>query len=176
MNRNSRLRSAPSVSFPVGRSRFQGQCLAAIWLLGALAVVLWWAQAAIHAWQLSLALALLAGGGMLSWRHWARAPMGTLHWREQQWHFSPGAATTADIGDDPVEPLDDLQVVLDLQSVLLLRCAVPGQWRGPWGGQWFWLARRDDPVRWHALRRAAFARAGTGNPDKNPAIGRARSA
>ena len=71
---------------------------------------------------------------------------------------------------------DRLDVVLDLQSVLLLRSTAQGRWCARREGQWFWLESRNAPARWNALRRAVFARKSESNTNKNPVSGQARGA
>ena len=141
------MRNAPSVSFPVGRSRFEGRLLLAVGLAGGAALGLWQVQAAVPmGWGAASLMLWLMGAG-LAWRRWRATPAGRLHWREGGWFFE--ASDSASL-EDP-RPLARLRVALDLQQVLLLEA--PGGMP-----RWLWLARADDPVHWQALRHAVHAR------------------
>lgn len=148
------MHNAPSVSFPVGRSRFYGALLAAAWALAALTGAVWWMQARTDALHLAAWFGVWALAGALAWRNWQRAPAGMLRWQDRQWRFMPAAAAHAG------QPLAGVQVVLDLQHVLLLRveAADPDVKPASPGSAWLWLARRDDPPHWYALRRAVHDR------------------
>ncbi|WP_225784060.1 hypothetical protein [Xenophilus sp. Marseille-Q4582] len=143
------MRSAPSVSFPVGRSRFEGGLLLALGLAGGAALALWMAQAVAPAGWKAGALAGWLAGCAWAWRQWRATPVGRLDWREEGWFWArAGEGAASEPSPLPAPP----RVVLDLQHVLLLQA--PG-----FAPRWFWLARRDDPACWNALRRAAHARA-----------------
>ncbi|AMO22107.1 hypothetical protein GCM10027034_24050 [Ramlibacter solisilvae] len=147
------MHNAPSVNYPVGRSRLQGALLAAAWTAGALAVAGW-------AWQVQPApgravpalLAVLLAGAFAA-RRWIRGPRGVLAWDGQFWCWT--------VGDTALQAHPE--VVLDLQQAILLRL---GAGRG---AQWLWLERRAAPARWDDLRRAVYARARTeGLPGAQP--------
>ncbi|WP_038208320.1 hypothetical protein [Xenophilus azovorans] len=138
------MHSAPSVSYPVGRSRFAAGLFAALWLAGAACAGLWLHQnpadpARAAALATALALTALAAVHALG-----RVPPSPLAWDGAYWHLgTDGAAmrmATAAAG-------------LDLQGVLLLRLAEPGQ-----APRWLWLERGWAPERWNALRRAVYCR------------------
>jgi toxin CptA len=138
------MHSAPSVSFPVARSRLAARMLAACWLAGAVATGLYLTQSPA---SLSRALALagwLAAGGLVAARGWLASPRGTLAWDGEAWTWSDGAPPRT----------GSIDVALDLQTLLLLR------WSG--GGtapRWLWAERAHDAGRWDALRRAVYSRA-----------------
>jgi hypothetical protein len=133
------MHSAPSVTYPVGRSRLAGWLCLAAWLLGASVVALWAWQAGEPGWRQALALAALAAAGLWSLRRWVQSPAGELAWDGRAWNWA-GGGTVA--------------VCLDLQSLVLLR------WQGEAGSaQWLWLERSLSPGRWDALRRAVYSRA-----------------
>ena len=140
------MRNAPSVSFPVGRSRFEGALLLALGLSGGAVLLLWAHQAVVSAIWLAGVGAAWWVGGVWARRRWRASPIGRLQWREGAWFF---AALDSPHSGDPAA-LPQLRVALDLQQVLLLE--LPG-----FAPRWLWLARRDDPQNWNALRRAVHA-------------------
>lgn len=172
---------APSVSYPVGRSRFLGWCLLS-WLLFAAGLL---TLAALHAWGRSSPDVGLRWAGLLGvtsavsaglcWRWW-HTPTGWLTWapvaavpthaRDSAnelatgWWWTPAnGAATVGIGL-PVITLDG-QVCLGLrvpcQSPGVRRTAfaflAPSQYRS----RWLWVDRSMHPERWLALRRALWA-------------------
>jgi toxin CptA len=137
------MHSAPSVSYPVGRSRFAGALLLGVWLLGASACIAWRVAAPVSSVRSGLAaMVVLAAGLVAAWRWW-RMPMGTLTWDQEQWGWLGGSAA------HPAVP----QVSLDLQDWLLLR------WCPRSGSRWLWLERASHPEQWADLRRAVYSRA-----------------
>ena len=140
------MHHAPSVLYPVGRSRFLGGLLGLLAALG-LATVLAYALA-VGAWALTLAMALVAaaaGGMALRW--WHQLPGGLLQFDDGAWQWSPDLT-------GHTEPLSALQVHLDGQAVLLLRGQRAGQ-----PALWLWAERATDALRWDDLRRAVYSRA-----------------
>ena len=137
------MHSAPSVSYPVGRSRFAAALLLAAWLLGGAVIALWWWQSQSPGWRLSAAwLVLAAAGAFAAWNWWRSVP-GTLAWDGQNWNWSgePRAQTAV------------LEVSLDLQNCLLLR------WTSGDVSGWLWLERTGRTECWDDLRRAVYSRA-----------------
>lgn len=157
------MRKAPSVIYPVGPCAFYAYCLLVLGLLSLAVLVWWWCQGGTGMHDLLPGLGWLVWA-VLAWRSWVHAPVGYLQWdalavrpavlpqSEQhadqsglwRWHrqqaspdFSAGV------------PMPWVQVVLDGQSLLLLRLRNPD---GVW--LWLWLERRRDPARWVDLRRA----------------------
>lgn len=141
------MRNAPSVNFPVGRSRFEGMLLLALGLASGAVLLLWARQAVVPATWLAASVAAWGAGGAWAWLRWRAAPVGALQWREGAWFW---VALNSPLSAEPA-PLPCLRVALDLQRVLLLEA--PGA-----APRWFWLACRDDPLNWNALRRAVHAR------------------
>lgn len=138
------MHNAPSVSFPVGRSRFPGWIVASVALLAAVVWVGWvmqtqpepllrWALGGV--WAASVALAV---------QGWRQRPRGMLHWDGSVWRWAPQQG--------PEVP-GQLTCALDLQSRLWVSHRTR---RGP--VRWFWLSRSDDASAWNDLRRALFAR------------------
>jgi toxin CptA len=137
------MHSAPSVSYPVGRSRFAAGLLLVMWLFGAAATAAWTIQVQLPVWWRGGAWLLLAAAGAFAAWHWWRGPRGILGWDGQGWNWSGSGAAAAGVP----------QVGLDLQYALLLRCCWDGQSR------WLWLERASRPERWDDLRRAVYSRA-----------------
>jgi toxin CptA len=136
------MHSAPSVTYPVGRSVWAGALLLGLWLAGLAATATWaWAVPA-PGWPQGLALTLAACLGAWAGWHWWCSPGGDLSWEGGTWSRAG------------VEGM--VEVRLDLQRVMLLR------WQGAGAAEWFWLERAADPARWNDVRRAVYSRA---NPD-----------
>lgn len=152
------MRSAPSVSYPVGRSVFYGVLLLALGLLPLLALVLWWwhgGRAELlrqAAWPVA-ALGWVLWSAVAGWV-WSRSATGQLRWQGMPskegrelgltgwaWRPQPGAVD--------LMPLARPVVALDAQHWLLLRLAAQT-------GKTFWVCaeRSRDPDRWLDLRRS----------------------
>jgi toxin CptA len=144
------MHSAPSVTYPVGRSRFLGQLLILGWLAGAGAGVVLWRFHGISSWRLVvMAVALTLSGG-LAWWLWRHLPDRCLRWDGQTWRLLASAQ------DSNAGQAARLAVRLDLQRHLLLRL------RSLDGVEcWLWAEATADPARWHALRCAVYSRAMT---------------
>ena len=139
------MHTPPSVTYPVGRSRFAGLLMAALWLAGAATTVLWLQQPGSSGWRIALAVACVPACGVLALSGWLLSPRGELAWTGQEWLWlhrgsrEHGAVT----------------VHLDLQARMLLR------FRGGQGKtRWLWLERSGKAGHWNDLRRAACSRAG----------------
>ena len=141
------MHSAPAVTFPVGRSRFQAGVLLSLLVLGGVAGGLWQAQLGTWGWRQNLFLASLAVAALFAVDAWRRRPQGHLRWDGQLWYWDSAHAHR------PAWPLvhGGLALHLDLQFFMLLRLC-PEQ--GP--ALWLWLDRGPDIRRWRALRRAVF--------------------
>ena len=137
------MNSAPSVNYPVGRSRFSGALALATWLLGAAAAALWWVGVPASSWRGGVVLAVLVVAGAMAGLSWWRSAAGELGWNGEAWSWTErrttreGAVTTC----------------LDLQQWLLLR------WAGQGVSRWLWLEQSRAPARWDDLRRAVYSRA-----------------
>ncbi len=126
---------APSVRFPVGRSRWLARLLLFIWLSGVLSLAWAWPQPSWR-WALGSAVLLLAGAGAVHF--WLRMPRGELSWDGRVWRSTDGLEA------------DGAPVVrLDWQDWMLVQLH---------GGAWLWLEAASDPHAWRALRRALYAR------------------
>ena len=137
------MHNAPSVSYPVGRSRFAAAALSMLWLLGALATVLSWLQAPVSAWRWGGAAALLLLVGLLAARSWWRQPSGLLTWDGEGWSWSVAGVVETGVPE----------VCLDLQHRMLIRWVAGGATR------WLWLELSARPSHWDDLRRAVYSRA-----------------
>jgi hypothetical protein len=135
------MHSAPSVTYPVGRSSFAAAVLWVIWLLAAAVTALWWAQA--PGWRVAAACLLLLGTGLGAMAAWRRSTAGALHWDGEGWSWPTAGDARAQA----------LEVALDLQRWMLVRC------RGGGGAHWLWLERSRCAERWDDLRRAVYSRA-----------------
>lgn len=139
------MHSAPSVSYPVGRSRFAAGLFAVLWGVGAGCVGLWCYQNSSNAPGLAAALvavpaltAAAAGFALIP------MPPGPVGWDGVHWHLGE---------DGEVLRMAAATVGLELQGVLLIRLGAAGQ-----RTRWLWLERRWAPERWPALRRAVYCR------------------
>lgn len=143
------MRSAPSVTSPVGRSSFGAGLSVGAWCLGAVGLLAWslgpaplgWRQAVVAATLLVSAWPWLAG---------RRRPVGgTLAWDGSAWRRQ---------GADGVYVVQ-VEVTCDLQRWVLVRLE-----RDPSAGrtgprvEWLWLESGGDRQRWLAVRRALYFR------------------
>jgi toxin CptA len=135
------MHSAPSVTYPVGRSPFAGALLLVIWLAAGAAIAFWWPQAS--GWRLAAAALLWLASGAGAGVQWWRSPTGAVAWDGESWNWSAGEGSDSGM----------LEVSLDLQRSMLVRSAGKG------ASRWFWLERASRAERWDDLRRAVYSRA-----------------
>lgn len=138
------MHSAPAVSYPVGRSRFQGWLIGLTGLGGVLLVLLWTNVADTVGWRQWLLGITVLGSCYLAGAVWWHSSSGSLRWDGQAWSWQMANASTSGM----------LTVHLDLQFVLLLSLRPSPDTR-----IWLWPERRSQAVRWNALRQAVFSRA-----------------
>lgn len=150
------MTSAPSVTYPVGRSRFYAWVLVALAVSGAAVLGVWMASVeprriwpgwlGTAAWLLWLAFAV--------WSWW-RSPVGQLRWdvaAPTQKDAKPGAWLWRSASSPEGTPLQRVDRMIDLQNhVLLCLHSADALTR------WVWVERVRDPVRWRDLRRALVA-------------------
>jgi hypothetical protein len=146
------MHSAPSVSYPVGRSLWVAAFLLAAWGLGALACAAWaWEGGTAFRLAAGVVAIVVAGASATGW--WRRQRSGMLAWDGGGWRWSQAHRTS---------DLTAIQVVADLQAWILLRCD------GESGPRWIWAERAQLPARWGEFRRAVYSPA---NPEALPGAG-----
>jgi toxin CptA len=149
--------NAPSVVYPLGRSRFQGQILLVLWLVALATIGLWMAHAQAWGWRHGLGVLALVLAGAAALMGWKNSPVGQLAWDGQTWHwesrgYQAGAAE------------HDVSVVCDFQSFMLLRIDNPDQAR-----LWLWAERTMFADRWLDMRRAVYSPRRTLGREASPA-------
>lgn len=154
------MHRAPALSFPLGRSRFQGALVILTGLTSALVGLLWYVAADSFGWRQGLFALIFLSVFVVALESWRHAPAGILRWDGQSWSWIGVQATVG----------GRLRAHLDLQFCLVLSLR-------PDSGRriWLWPERRRDERHWNALRRAVFARDGaslgqiaTSNADGTP--------
>ncbi len=136
------MHSAPTVSYPVGRSRFQGQLISVLFAIAGVAGLAWCATVDVLGWRQALFFALLSIACLVLGRAWRRSAVGTLAWSGDGWR----CRTTQGVVSG------ELGLHLDLQFCMLLSLRSNG------GGRlWVWSERRTAPALWLALRRAVMS-------------------
>jgi hypothetical protein len=146
------MHSAPSVSYPVGRSRFAAILLLLVWLMGLAVCTAWWVELHGTGWRAGASGLAAAAAGVAAARMWWQSPSGTLDWDGQAWTWSADQAGGS----------GTLEVALDLQHWLLLH------WSDNSASQWLCVERASRVDRWDDLRRAAYSRA---RPKVPPEVG-----
>jgi hypothetical protein len=138
------MHGAPSVSYPVGRSRIAGRLFLLLWICGACCVVAACLRLGKADWRFGLLVMSVLGAGGAAWASLLRpVPLSLLNFDGLRWSI-PGAASLQ---------AADAKVALDGQSWLLVRLAEPRH-----AARWVWLERRAMPQRWQDLRRAVYSR------------------
>jgi len=137
--------SAPSVSYPVGRSRNAARLLVALWSLGAGAAVVASVHSDVSGWRdgvLFLCVALAATAASVGV---PRSPgQASLTFDGQYWSISDSMSLS----------MAEACVMLDLQRLLLIRL------KGAESvARWVWADRNLMPRLWSDLRRALYSRA-----------------
>ena len=140
------MHKAPTVDYPVGRSRFQMLALLVIGLGVTATDVFWFWQAEVVDWRQWLGLAVTLAAAIAALQTWRVSPSGTLHWDGRSWWWEVGGVRIGGV----------VGVFVDLQGVLLLCFRTDAGVR-----QWLWLEQIAARTRWSALRRAVHAPAVT---------------
>lgn len=136
---------APSVIYPLGRSRCQGYLLLGLWVAGSLSVMLWLYGSRAMDWRPFLAVASISLAGLAAYIGWKNSPVGQLAWDGQFWRWEgPGYQTGVAV--------QKLSVVVDFQNLLLLRLENQAH-----AHLWLWAERKVLPERWLDLRRAVYS-------------------
>lgn len=134
------MHNAPAVSYPVGRSRFQGWLLSVVSLLTLLATIVWFNQADAVGWRQWL---MLSGATLVligAWWQWQHAVTGQLVWDGVAWTWTETQASL------PVQ----LTLIADAQRAMLL--LLKGSDKGI--RRWIWVDQELSLTRWLPLRRA----------------------
>ncbi|SFO72079.1 hypothetical protein SAMN05216567_102302 [Variovorax sp. OK605] len=140
------MHSAPSVTYPVGRSRGATRLLVVLWALGACCAGTSCYLSDSAGWRQLLLVLSVAFAGVAAGFGLRRDGAGTLHFDGLHWSLSAGDASRS------VHAARAL-VALDFQSLMLLRFSEPGRAR-----RWLWVEQRAMPERWRDVRRAVYSR------------------
>lgn len=153
--------SAPSLSYPTGRSIWLALVLFFMLLLGAVSVGLYSYQTHPAVFQFRWQEGLIA----VSWLFAAVGvgqfleqlkyrSLGSLAWDGFFWHLTSGALDGAQ--GKPSSQTGNVSIRFDGQRCLLLKFepSLEGD-----RAQWLWLERAFAPEHWHDLRRAVYSRA-----------------
>ena len=140
------MHKAPTVDYPVGRSRLQALALLVTGLGVAGVDVSWFCQAEVVGLRHWLGLAVSLAAAMVMLRSWGASPSGILLWDGRSWWWeTSGIRVSGSVG-----------VLLDFQGAMLLRFADAAG-----SPRWLWLEKVAAQTLWGALRRAVHARAQT---------------
>ncbi|MDO8719917.1 MAG: hypothetical protein Q7K20_13170 [Polaromonas sp.] len=137
--------SAPSVVYPLGRSRFLAWILSGLWCAGVLVAVLWFYATRPLDWRTALVLAALVGAAAAARSSWMHSPIGQLAWDGEAWRWESANYQTGIAGYE-------LLVIADFQHAMLLRLENHAHAR-----LWLWVERSAMPQRWLDLRRAVYS-------------------
>jgi toxin CptA len=143
------MRSAPSVIYPVGRSRFGAMVLLATWSAALVVFLAWLLVGPSLGGRQAAGAAVLVACGLWAWRSHRAAPCGQLAWDGAAWQWDGQSSASRPVA---------IEVMVDLQAILLLRMQEPGHASGR--TEWLWVGQDADTLRWQALRRAVYFRAG----------------
>jgi hypothetical protein len=133
------MHNAPAVSYPVGRSRFQGWLLSVLSLLGLVATIVWFTQADAVGWRQWLMLLGATLTLLGAWWQWQHAVTGQLAWDGVVWTWSEAQANL----------LVQLTLTDVQRAMLLLLSGAQDNSR-----RWIWVDRDASLTRWLPLRRA----------------------
>jgi hypothetical protein len=153
------MHGAPSVSYPVGRSRFAAAFIVSASCLAAGGIATWAIQVQPTFGRMLLAATVTTLATLLAIRSWLRSEQGVLSWDGDGWSWAVAGAVES---GTPA-------AVLDFQRVLLLR------WKAETlTVRWLWAERDIRPSSWDDLRRAVYSRARCGGAGRQ-ARGEART-
>jgi hypothetical protein len=137
--------SAPSVVYPLGRSRLLAWILSGMWCAGLLVAVLWFYATRHLDWRTALVFAALVGAAAATRSSWTHSPIGQLAWDGEAWRWESASYQTGIAGYE-------LSVIADFQRFMLLRLENHAHAR-----LWLWVDRSAMPQRWLDLRRAVYS-------------------
>jgi len=140
------MHSAPSVNYPVGRSRGATRILLFLWALGACCAGVSCYLFDSAGWRQLLLVLSVVFAGVAAGFGLRRDGAGVLHFDGLHWTLT---------GADPTRAVHGARalVALDFQSLMLLRLTEPGRAR-----RWIWIEQRAMPQRWRDVRRAVYSR------------------
>jgi toxin CptA len=140
------MHSAPSVTYPVGRSRGATRLLLVLWALGACCAGASCYLIDSAGWRQLLLVFSVVFSGVAAGFGMRRDGVGTLHFDGIHWSLS---------GVDASRSVRAARAMaaLDFQSLMLLRLSEPGRAR-----RWVWVEQRAMPERWRDVRRAVYSR------------------
>ena len=140
------MHSAPSVTYPVGRSRGATRLLLLLWALGACCAGASCYLIDSSGWRQLLLVFSVVFSGVAAGFGLRRDGVGVLHFDGLHWSLTGAHASR---GVHAARVL----VALDFQSLMLLRLSEPGRAR-----RWVWAEQRALPERWRDVRRAVYSR------------------
>ncbi len=142
------MHSAPTVSYPVGRSRFQAITFSLAGIVVVAVDAAWFYRVDVIAWRQWFGLGVTLLAAVVLYWAWRRSPEGTLSWDGRSWWWEFNGIRAGGV----VKPQ------LDLQNIVLL------SFDGRSGSRhWFWIEQIAAKSSWHAMRRAVHARAQADN-------------
>ena len=137
--------NAPSVVYPLGRSRTLLLTFAVLWFAGFVLTCFWIQASPNFGWRQMTGLAAMGLAGLTGLLAFKNSPQGNLAWDGQSWHWESASyqAATAEY---------ELTVAADFQHALLLRINNQAH-----ASLWFWAERSAFASRWLDLRRAVYS-------------------
>ncbi len=133
------MHTAPTVTYPVGRSHARAAAFAGVWLVALAVTLVFIAEDGASLRALCLAVVALLACGM-AWRWHRQVDAGRLAWDGVTWWWEP---TVGHRTEGRVAPC------LDAQSLVLVHFAASAG-----HGRWLWLEQSAAPVSWGRLRCA----------------------
>ena len=89
------MHNAPTVNYPLGRSRFQAWLTAGTCLLALLAGLLWCTQVGATGWRQGVWLFGWLTSSLLAFQSWRQTPVGVLRWDGESWCWVREAHSTS---------------------------------------------------------------------------------
>ena len=144
------MHDAPSVSYPVGRSRSADRLLSIVWTCGVCCVAAACYRFDSADWRVGLLALSIIGAGAAAWRSTLRRTASVeLSFDGRHWSLAGSSGLGA----------AGAKAALDFQSSLLVCLTDADRSR-----RWVWLDRSTLPERWQDLRRAVYSRAPLASP------------
>ena len=140
------MHSAPAVSYPVGRSSFQGWLVGLLCLMGIISGLFWFYQSDPGGWRPWLFPLVMLCSCIVAVHAWSRSRQGRLRWDGQAWSWIQADRSVCGV----------LTVHLDLQFCLVVCLHLDGG-----TPIWLWPERSTEVAEWNALRQAVFGHAGS---------------